>query len=198
MTNGSVCLLAVDLFARFDHEHGVRLLDSLRERHAGFEAAVHAARRRSIPIVYANDTSGDWHGEASVIVHEALSGPAAAELEPLAPRPGDAFIVKPRYSAFDLTPLELILTERHVTRLLLIGMATEMCVTQTAIDGRERGFELTVITSACATISTEVERTALQYLEQVTGTFLAPTVDDACDSDPVAPASRRTGGETAQ
>ena len=83
--------------------------------------------------------------------------------------------------AFDLTPLELVLADYEAERLLLVGMATEMCVAQTAIDARERDFKVTVITDACATVDPELEQTALRYLEAVTGTFLVPSIDQALE-----------------
>ena len=90
----------------------------------------------------------------------------------IAPGQGDRFIVKPRYSAFDHTPLELILRELEVERLLLGGMSTEGCVAQSTIDARELGFKVTVLAQACATIDERVERVALEYLEQVAGAFV--------------------------
>jgi nicotinamidase-related amidase len=79
---------------------------------------------------------------------------------------------RPRYSAFDHTPLDLILRELGIERLLLGGMSTEGCVAQTTIDARELGFKVTVLASACATIDEQVERVALEYLETVAGAFV--------------------------
>ncbi|MBA3561962.1 MAG: isochorismatase family protein, partial [Actinobacteria bacterium] len=45
----------------------------------------------------------------------------------VSPRRGERFVVKPRYSAFDHTPLELILEALECQRLLLAGMTTEGC-----------------------------------------------------------------------
>lgn len=173
------CLLAVDLFTTFDFDDGERLLASLHERADGLRGAFDGARERRLPIVYANDTFGIWSGDASAIVERALAGPGGDVLEGVRPRAGDAFLVKPRYSAFDLTPLELVLGQLDVQRLLLLGIATEMCVTQTAIDARERELKVTVITGACASGDPATERTALAYLQAVTGSFLAETLDEA-------------------
>jgi nicotinamidase-related amidase len=41
------------------------------------------------------------------------------------PSPGDHFLLKKRYSAFDCTPLTILLAELAVDRILLAGMATE-------------------------------------------------------------------------
>ena len=57
-------------------------------------------------------------------------------IAPLAPEPGDRFVLKPRYSAFDHTALALLLQELEIERMLLIGSATEGCVVQTGIDAR--------------------------------------------------------------
>ena len=175
------CLLAVDLFSDFSHEDGDRLLASLRERASGLVHAVEKARARSLPIVYANDTFGVWNGDANALVRRALDGPGGEVLATVAPHDDDAFIAKPRYSAFDLTPLELVLAELEVERLLLVGTATEMCVTQTAIDARECGYKVTVITGACATVDPALERTSLSYLADVTGTWLVSSIDEALE-----------------
>lgn len=172
------CLLAVDVFNDFDHDDGAKLLDSLRLRRDGFAGALHSARARAIPVVFANDTFGVWDGDARALVERALAGPGGDVLRELTPQDGESFLVKPRYSAFDLTPLELVLSQLRIERILLMGMATEMCVTQTAIDARERDLKVTVLTGACATVDERIERTALDYLEAVTGTMLASSLDD--------------------
>ena len=173
------CLLAVDLFSDFSHEDGDRLLASLRARCAGLAQAIEVARSRSVPVVYANDTHGVWNGDARELVRRALHGPGGDVLARVAPSEEDAFIVKPRYSAFDLTPLELVLAEHETERLLLVGMTTEMCVAQTAIDARERNYKVSVITDACAAVDPELEQTALRYLEAVTGTWVVSTIEEA-------------------
>jgi nicotinamidase-related amidase len=177
------CLLAVDLFSEFDHADGDRLLRSLRDRRAGLEEAFAHARARAIPVVYANDTFGVWDGDVAALVRRALDGPGGDVLRALTPREGEAFLVKPRYSAFDLTPLELVLAELEAERLLLVGTATEMCVAQTAIDARERGFKVTVVRGACVTVDERNEATALEYLEAITGSRLAATFEQAVDSE---------------
>ena len=84
----------------------------------------------------------------------------------------DRFVVKPRYSGFDHTPLELILRDLDVHRILLAGAATEGCVVQTAIDGRELGFKVTVLADACASPDERLEQVALTYLEEVVGALI--------------------------
>ena len=65
------------------------------------------------------------------------------------------------YSAFrendHRTPTGLAgyLKERGFERITLCGLATDFCVFYSAIDGREAGFEVSVVTSACRGIDVE-------------------------------------------
>lgn len=165
-------LLLVDVVQTFEHADGEQLLASFRERREGFAAALERARADGLPVVYANDNFGVWDGDAPRLVREALEGRGGELVEAIAPRAGETFVVKPRYSAFDHTPLELILRELELERLLLGGMSTEGCVAQTTIDARELGFKVTVLANACATTDVGVEQVALDYLEQVAGAFV--------------------------
>jgi nicotinamidase-related amidase len=162
-------LLLVDVVNDFEHEDGDQLLESFRERHEELVHALETARTEGVPVVYANDNFGVWDGDGPRLVRQALEGRGAELVEPIAPQEGDSFVVKPRYSAFDHTPLELILRDLEVERLLLAGASTEGCVAQTAIDARELGFKVTVLADACATVDERIERVALEYLEAVAG-----------------------------
>jgi nicotinamidase-related amidase len=166
-------LLLVDVIQDFRHEAAEPLLESFRRRRPALVAAIEDARRNEVPIVYANDNHGVWDGDALSLVRRATESGAAPELiEAVAPRDGDRFVVKPRYSAFDHTPLELVLRELGIERILLAGAATEMCVIQTAIDAREEGFKVTILADACATTDERMERLALEYAEKIVGAFV--------------------------
>jgi nicotinamidase-related amidase len=165
-------LLLVDLVNDFEHEDGERLLESFRARHEGMVRALGRARADGVPVVYANDNFGVWDGDAGRLVRSALDGRAGELVVAIAPQEGDRFVVKPRYSAFDHTPLVLILRELGVERLLLAGASTEGCVAQTAIDARELGFKVSLLADACASVDEGIERVALDYLEAVVGVVI--------------------------
>ena len=118
-------LLLVDVVNDFEHEDGEKLLESFRERHDGLVRAVESARAGKTPVVYANDNFGVWDGDAQRLVRQALEGRGAELVEAIAPLDDDSFVVKPRYSAFDHTPLVLILRELEIERILLAAGADE-------------------------------------------------------------------------
>ncbi len=162
-------LLLVDVMNDFRHEDGDKLLESFRERHGALVSALEEARAKGVPVIYANDNFEVWDGNAARLVEEARRGRAGDLVEQIAPSPDDHFVVKPRYSAFDHTPLVLILRELEIERILLAGAATEMCVVQTAIDAKEEGFKVSILADACVTTDPEIEDLALRYAEEIVG-----------------------------
>jgi nicotinamidase-related amidase len=159
----------VDVLNDFDHEDGSKLLASFGERAAAMRAAIDAARTAGIAIIYVNDERGLWTSNAPELVRRALQGDGGELIEPLIPRDGEPILLKHRYSAFDHTPLDLLLEFLDVARVILVGATTEGCVVQTAIDARERGLKASILADACATTDPALETTALHYAEQVGG-----------------------------
>jgi nicotinamidase-related amidase len=167
-------LIVVDVFNDFDHEDGEALLDSFRERVPAMVEAIESARRRNIPVVYVNDQHGQWDADAAGLVRATLARkPGGDVLAPLAPKRGESFLLKPRYSAFDHTPLVLLLRELEVERILLVGAATEGCIVQSGLDARELDLKVTILADACATNDPELADISLRYAESVGGMRIA-------------------------
>lgn len=162
-------LLIVDVLSDFDHKDGRRLAEALTQAAPALELALDRARSAGLPVIYANDVAGRWHEGRAELVERARRGPLGEVAERIAPLESEPLLVKGRYSAFDHTPLELVLRERGVERVRLAGTAVEMCVAQTAIDAREAGFQVTVDAAACAAADERNARIALEYLQKVVG-----------------------------
>jgi nicotinamidase-related amidase len=169
-------LLVIDVFNDFEHENGESLLASFREHVHKMAEAIAKARAANAPVVYVNDQHGRWDADAPGLIRTALGKPESGELlAPLVPRPDDRFLLKPHYSAFDHTPLVLLLRELAVERILLIGAATEGCIVQSGIDARELDFKVTILTDACATNDLALAHIALSYAKEVGGIYLSET-----------------------
>lgn len=162
-------VLVVDVLNDFDHEDGSPLLASFRERAPAMQGSISAARAAGIPVVYVNDDQDRWDSDAPRLARDAAHGRGGDVIAELVPQPGDAVLLKHRYSAFDHTPLDILLESLRIERVLLVGAATEGCVVQTAIDAREHGLKASIIADACATTDPELEAIALSYAERVGG-----------------------------
>lgn len=162
-------LLVIDAFDDFDHEDGMPLLASFRERGPTMATAIASARESGVPVIYVNDDRDRWDGNASALAREAGNGPGGEVIRQLLPVAGDRVLLKHRYSGFDHTALELLLEADSVQRVIVIGATTEGCVVQTALDAREHGLKATILGDACATIDADREELALRYAEEVGG-----------------------------
>ncbi|KMK76893.1 cysteine hydrolase family protein [Alkalihalobacillus pseudalcaliphilus] len=79
------------------------------------------------------------------------------------------WIDKTRYSAFAGTELELLLRERQITELHLVGVCTDICVLHTAVDAYNKGFDLVIYESAVASFDAEGHTWALRHFENSLG-----------------------------
>ena len=102
------------------------------------------ADRLRLPVIYVNDNYGQWHAEPSKIIaacsHDAA--PGRGIVQRLMPRPDDYFVIKPRVSGFYATNLPILLPQLGVNRLVLVGVAADICVLFTAADAHMRDYDL--------------------------------------------------------
>lgn len=67
------------------------------------------------------------------------------------PQTGESVIVKHAPSSFYGTSLAAELEEKGITHLVIVGMMTHMCVDTTVRAAKDYGYEMTVLSDACAT-----------------------------------------------
>src|SRR2546430_10704585 len=101
-------LVGFDAFRAFEHGAGGVRLASFRERLPAMRAALARAHADDTPVIYVNDHHGRWDGDSRGLLEEALGGHGGDVIAELPPRPGEPFLLKPRYSAFDHTALPLL------------------------------------------------------------------------------------------
>lgn len=126
------------------------------------------ARAAGLPVIYVNDNFGLWHSDVRQIIAHC-SRPARlgrTMVQRLKPGRGDYFIVKPRHSAFFATSLKPLLEDLGVTRLILTGIATNLCVFFSAHDAHMHGFKLIVASDCCAAETDFDHDVALGQLER--------------------------------
>ena len=123
---------------------------------------------RRLPIVF----SRDWHppnhcsfGEQGGIwpVHCVQHTKGAAFTAGLA-MPADPSVISKAtkvdheaYSAFDGTGLSELLTRLEVTRIFIVGLATDYCVLETVRDARREGFEVVVLEDGVRAVNVHPE-----------------------------------------
>ena len=68
----------------------------------------------------------------------------------LTPEAGETIVIKPRYSAFFRTNLDLMLKRLGVERVLVSGTQYPNCIRATVNDALSLDYEVSVITDACS------------------------------------------------
>lgn len=90
------------------------------------------------------------------------------ELQPVA---GELVIDKPGYGAFFRTSLQDELQRRGITRLLLCGVTTEVCVHSTLREAVDRGLRCVLVSDGCAASDPALQAPALQMVRVEGGIF---------------------------
>lgn len=147
-----------------------------------------AARERQMPVIYSRSVDsaagplGDNPRSARLMHHRADRLPRiSAEqqewkrqiIDAVAPQPGEVVLDKTRASLFDYTELEPLLRNLKVSRLVVAGLQTNVCVEATVRAALARNFEVAVPEDAVSTDGPDLHFAALNSM-RVLYTEIAP------------------------
>lgn len=165
----SVALLIIDMITSMEFKDSDQLYDHALEAAENISGLKKQAKQFHIPVIYVNDNYGRWQSDFKDLVHrvnqEGVKGKPIAEL--LLPEEDDYFVLKPQFSAFFATPLELLLAHLEVKTLIITGMSGNMCVQFTANDAYMRYFQLFVPRDCTASLTKRENDQALEIMQQV-------------------------------
>jgi len=161
-------LLIIDVINDLDFPGGENVLPwALRmvDRLGPFAARM---RRTGVPVIYVNDNFGYWRSNFSDIYkHCTRPGIRGRDVaRALKPVPDDYFILKPKHSAFFATSLVPLLEYLGTKKLILAGIATNLCIFFSAHDAHMHEYKLTVLSDCCAAESDEDHDLALSQLQR--------------------------------
>ncbi len=170
-------LVVIDMLNAYDFEDADRLAENVRETLPNLIALIDRAAQRDVPIVYVNDNYGDWNSSAEELLETAKRGRFPDLVEAIAPRENVKFVIKGRHSIFYGTPLEYLLSELEVDRVILTGQVTEQCVLYSALDAYVRDLEVAVPRDAVAHIHDDLADAALRMMEVNMSADVEPSAD---------------------
>ncbi|MEU1804561.1 isochorismatase family cysteine hydrolase [Streptomyces sp. NPDC019937] len=162
-------LIVIDMINTYDHEDAELLLPSVREALPAVRKLVTRARKAGVEVIYVNDNFGRWRSHHDELLDTALRSPHADLVEPVRPDEDSLFVVKARHSIFYETPLEYLLGQHGISRIVLCGQVTEQCVLYSALDAHVRHLTVAVPYDAVAHIHRDLAEAALQMMERNMG-----------------------------
>ena len=116
--------------------------------------------------------------------YHCLEGSEGVEIvKELNVKDGDYVIKKPRYNAFLKTDLELLLNGLGIPpgdTLIIVGVATNVCIHYTSAEAHQHDYRIRVVEECCAGTSPEEHEaslTAIEYLQAGGRVKLAEVLD---------------------
>jgi nicotinamidase-related amidase len=164
-----MALLLVDVINDLDFpgsDELVRQVDPMSRRIAALAARARAAK---VPVVYVNDNFGRWRSDWRKVIDYCLAEASRGKVMTgrLQPRPEDFFVLKPKHSGFYSTTLDLLLRDLAVDTVVLVGVATDICILFTANDAYMRGYRVIVPKDCVAANTPEKSAAALRQIREV-------------------------------
>jgi nicotinamidase-related amidase len=158
-------LLVIDMLNSYEHadaEHLTRNVERVLEPMAGL---IRRAADEDVLTIYVNDNFGSWTSNRDDLIQEAMGGKFRELVEPILPAEETLFVVKARHSAFYQTPLEYLLSQEGVDRIVMTGQVTEQCILYSALDAYIRHLAVAVPRDAVAHIHEQLAEAALKMME---------------------------------
>jgi nicotinamidase-related amidase len=189
-------LLLVDFINDLDFDGGEALRPRAEAAARRTAELKRALKSNNVPAIYANDNFDQWTSNFSDLV-EAYSAPDSRGRELarlLKPEREDLSVLKPRHSAFYGTPLEFLLAELEIQRLVIVGLVTEMCVLFTAHDAYVRKFQMWIPEDCVASSDAQVHERTLLHLREVLGVDTRPSTEVGSDEQVTGAGNRSAGG----
>jgi nicotinamidase-related amidase len=102
------------------------------------------ASAAGVPAVYINDNFGKWRSDFRKTVAHCTSRRSPGRRVSRRLRPGreDYFVLKPKHSGFFDTTLDTLLEALRIRRIIVTGIAGNICVLFTANDAYMRDYKL--------------------------------------------------------
>ena len=127
------------------------------------------AARAGLPVVYVNDNFGQWRSDFRRTVSHCMSrsSPGRIVSARLKPKARDYFVLKPKHSGFYDTTLETLLEQLRISRVIMTGIAGNICVLFTANDAYMRGLRIYAPADCIVSNTAEDNAHALRQIEQV-------------------------------
>ncbi len=124
---------------------GMKPLPCMETAAANAARLLHLARDREGPVFHIR------HIAASIEAPFFRPGTDGSEINDIVlPKPNETVLEKSRPNSFIGTGLEAALREGGIEHLILCGAMSQMCVDATARAAVDMGFQITVVSDACA------------------------------------------------
>lgn len=163
-------LLVMDMIHDFVDSDGALYVPDAGGIVPAISSLIKEAREAGATVVFINDSHDAGDKEFEIWPEHAITGTKGAQvIDDIALFDSDHVIEKKRYSGFYGTTLESILEEYSISRIVITGTVTNICVMTTAFDAAARDYEVVVFKDAVAGLDKDDHEFALRQIDKVIG-----------------------------
>src|ERR1043165_4387815 len=166
---GGTALLLIDVINDLDFEGAGALVAQAESMAVRLAALKRKATAAGVPCIYINDNFGQWRSDfRQTISHcTAQRAPGRRVSQRLKPTKRDYFVLKPKHSGFFDTTLDTLLETLHIRRVILTGIAGNICVLFTANDAYMRDLKIFAPADCIVSNTPEENEHALRQIGSV-------------------------------
>ena len=137
-------LLLIDVINDLAFDGSEALVAEAERMAARLSTLKRRATIAGIPAIYINDNFGQWRSDfRKTVAHcTSRSSPGRRVSRRLRPTAKDYFVLKPKHSGFYDTTLDTLLDALRIRRVILTGIAGNICVLFTANDAYMRDLRI--------------------------------------------------------
>jgi nicotinamidase-related amidase len=158
--------VVVDMLNSYEHDDAEQLTKSVETIVDPLSDLIARSEREGIDIIYVNDNYGDWNSSQEELAEKAMEGARRDLVAPLLPPDSADFVIKARHTIFYMTPLEYLLGQKDIDRLVLTGQVTEQCILYSALDAYVRHFQVAVPRDGVAHIHENLAEAAFEMMQR--------------------------------
>ena len=160
-------ILVVDLLSSFDFEGGDKVFNSISFKAEWLRKTLKLFRDCNLNVIYVNDELEDykWKSDKKNLIKDCIKNKKLKLFyKKIKPRKKDYLLLKTSYSAFFMTSLDVMLRNKGIQKIYIIGVAGDICVLLTAFDAIMLGYEVVIIKKG---IASEQEKPSLKVIEHM-------------------------------
>jgi nicotinamidase-related amidase len=137
-------LLLIDVINDLAFSGSEALVEQAEPMASRLAALKRRATAAGVPSIYVNDNFGQWRSDFRHTVAHCTrrTSPGRLVSRRLRPNANDYFVLKPKHSGFFDTTLDTLLNTLKIRRVILTGIAGNICVLFTANDAYMRELQI--------------------------------------------------------
>lgn len=179
LNKDKTAVIIIDMEKAFVEPDGAHCIKGAKATVPACNKALEDARSLGIPVffvkrIYRSDGSDveftrfeSWDRGGRAMGPDSTGHNSIEEPEGLERKPEDYVIIKPRWSAFFQTELDLILRRKGIDTIVLMGTTTPNCIRTTCYDGIALDYKVIILDKCTSSNTPEIQKANLEDMARI-------------------------------